>query len=157
MDIPPPVNRVYHLAWWQQAFALGFLVFTAMLALTVGRNADLNEGILVPIMPAFFILFPLVGVGMTLFSFTTTVRFTADAIQKHSIFGNTALPFQAIRGRRQCVVRDNEGASTRYLQLVPDDDRLPALKFQKDYNFDDAFFQWFYALRDLDAEGRKAR
>jgi len=154
MDVPPPLNRVYHLVWWQQAFAVVFLLFSVVLALTVGSSSVMNEDTAQPIKLVISILFPLAGLGMATFSFTTTVAFTADCVRKHSVFGDRSLPLRAIRGRRESLVRDNEGGSTRYLQIVPEDDRLRPLKFMKSYDFDDAFFQWFYALRDLDAESR---
>ncbi len=43
----------------------------------------------------------------------------------------------------------------RYLQLVPGDQSLLARKFAEDYNFEGAFFQWFYSLPELDAQSLK--
>jgi hypothetical protein len=44
----------------------------------------------------------------------------------------------------------------RYVQLIPDDDRLPTVSFSRDYRFDAAFEEWLYSLPDLDA-AEKAR
>jgi len=84
-----------------------------------------------------------------------TVIFTADAIELRSILGYSRLPLNEIRGRREFVERGNEEGGTRYLVLVPNDDRLPTIQFMKGYTFDEAFFRWFYDLPDLDAEDKK--
>jgi hypothetical protein len=69
--------------------------------------------------------------------------------------GVRRLPLSAIRGRREYVVRTYRGGSTRYLKLESDDDRFPALDFSRNYEFDDAFYKWFYSLPDLDAKDRE--
>lgn len=100
-------------------------------------------------------IFLIVGIGLTIYFFKTSVIFTTDAIELHMVFAQHRLPLNAIRGRREYVVSDNEGGSSRYLKLVPNDDRLPTLDFMKGYTFDDAFYRWFYELPDLDAEDKK--
>jgi len=104
------------------------------------------------------VVFLIVGIGLTINFFKATVTFTSDAIELNTIFARKKLPFSGIRGRREYVVRGGEvdaGGSTRYLKLVPNDDRLPTLDFMKNYTFDDAFYSWFNALPDLDAEDKK--
>jgi hypothetical protein len=44
-----------------------------------------------------------------------------------------------------------DGGTTRYLKLEPNDDRLPSLSFPRDCNFDGVFCDWFNNLPDLDA------
>ena len=60
------------------------------------------------------------------------------------------LNFHEIRGRREYVVRGARGG-TRYLKLVPADDRREPLQIRKQYNFDAEFYAWFNRLPDLDA------
>jgi hypothetical protein len=63
--------------------------------------------------------------------------------------------FMAYIDRREHVSRD-DGVDRRYVQLIPDDDRLPTVSFSRDYRFDAAFEEWLYSLPDLDA-AEKAR
>ena len=101
------------------------------------------------------IVFMTVGIGLTVNFFNTTITFTAEAVELRTIFGRKKLPLSGIRGRREYEVHGVEGGITRYLKLVPNDGRLPTLDFMKHYTFDDAFYQWFYELPDLDAEDKK--
>jgi hypothetical protein len=101
------------------------------------------------------VIFLLVGVGLTINAFQTTVVFTCDAVELHSILSRLRLPLSKIRGRREFVARGEEGGGTRYLCLVPEDDRLSTLQFMKSYTFDDVFYRWFNELPDLDAEDKK--
>lgn len=57
-----------------------------------------------------------------------------------------------IRGRREYSTGDAEGGSTRYVKLVPRNNDLPALDFEKGYAFDEAFWRWYNGLSDLDAD-----
>jgi hypothetical protein len=88
-----------------------------------------------------------------LWAFLSTVTLNETTIELRNLFDRKSLPLSAIRGRRTYVVDggDEGGGSTTYMKVVPDDGRLPTLTFQKDYNFDAAFHEWFNSLPDLDA------
>jgi hypothetical protein len=47
------------------------------------------------------------------------------------------------------------GGNTRYLKLIPGDDRLPTLEFSKNYTIDDTFYKWFYEPPDLDERDKR--
>ncbi|MGO9129879.1 MAG: hypothetical protein ACLQIS_09130 [Bryobacteraceae bacterium] len=84
-------------------------------------------------------------------AFEARVALFDDAIEVRGLFGKKRLRFDEIRGRREYVVRGDEGGSTRYLKLEPNDDRLPTLRFAREHNFDSVFYAWFRRLPDLDA------
>jgi hypothetical protein len=158
MENPPPVFRIYRLNWWPRTFALLFLGFSAFFLIGTSWGLLTGQEEAKPLQMVFAVVFLVVGIGLTINFFKTTITFTADAIELNTIFARKKLPFSGIRGRREYVVRGGDveaGGSTRYLKLVPNDDRLPTLDFMKNYTFDDAFYRWFNALPDLDAEDNK--
>ena len=155
MENPAPTCRVYRLKWWQLAFALFFLTFGGVFTTIAWGGPIIGQAAAQPMLMTVAIVFVAVGLGLTLSSFKSRVTFTADAIESRTLFRQESLPLHAIRGRREYVVRNPKGGSTKHLKLVPNDDRLPTLDFLKYYTFDDVFFNWFYALPDLDAEDKK--
>jgi hypothetical protein len=153
---PAPFLSVYRPHWLWRAFAIVFFVFSVVFASIIWRIALLglaDRNLKEMIIPAVFVL---AGAGMTIHAFTVGVRFTVDAVEYRSLIGVKKLPLDKIRGRRECVVRGDEGGGTRYLKLESDDDRFPALNFSKSYSFDDAFYKWFYSLPDLDQRDKEA-
>lgn len=96
------------------------------------------------------------GVDLIVRAFhTAAATFTCDAIELRSIHSRLGLPLNKIRGRREFMARDEEGAGTHCLSLVPEDDRPTTLQFMKGHTFDDMFDRWFNELPDLDAEDKK--
>jgi hypothetical protein len=85
-----------------------------------------------------------------LHAFTSSVRFTDDAIEKRYLLTIASLPFSQIRGRRQIVPRGDE-ANVRLYIIVPTHRSLPTIRFGEYHEFDDAFYDWFLSLPDLDA------
>jgi hypothetical protein len=155
MEHTAPVYRIYRLGRWQRTFALVFLAFGVFFAFGSWKGPLLGQSDPEPFLMLLGLIFPLTGIGLTMNAFQTTVTFSADAIELHSILGHRRLPLDGIRGRREHVAGSGEEGGTKYLMLVPYDDRLPTLKFMKGYTFDDTFFLWFYELPDLDAEDKK--
>jgi hypothetical protein len=154
---PAPFLSVYRPHWLWRAFAIVFLVFSGVFVTLIWRGALLglaDRSLKELIISAFLVL---AGAGMTIHAFTVGVRFTVDAVEHWSLTGVKKLPLAKIRGRREYVVGGGEEGSAHYLKLESDDDRFPALNFSKSYNFDDAFYKWFYNLPDLDQKDREAR
>jgi len=155
MENPSPIYRVYRLHWGQRAFALLFLAFGVFFMIGSWRSVLFGQEEPRPFLLVLSVIFMLVGVGLTVNTFLTTVTFTSDAIELRSILSRSRMPLSEIRGRREFVAKGEEGDRTRYLCLVPDDDRLPTLQFMKGYTFDETFYRWFNELRDLDAEEKE--
>jgi hypothetical protein len=132
-----------------------FLAFSALFVIGSWRRVFFRQEEPRPFLLVLSAIFLLVGVGLTINALQTTVTFTSDSIELHSILSRLKLPLSNIRGRREFVARGEEGDGTHYLSLVPNDDRLPTLQFMKGYTFDESFFRWFYELPDLDAEDKK--
>jgi hypothetical protein len=156
MENSEPTFRVYRPKRGQRAFALFFLAFAIFFVIGSWGGPIAGRSEAKPMEMMIAVLLLIVGMGLTVNFFTATITFTADTIEKNSLFRRERLPLSGIRGRREFVVRGGSadtGGSTRYLKLVPNDDRLPALEFMKSYSFDEAFFRWFNSLPDLDAEG----
>jgi len=135
-----------------------FLAFSTFFVIGTLRGLITGQEEAKPLQLVIAVVFLIVGIGLTINFLKTTVTFSADTIELKTIFARKSLPLSAIRGRREYVVRGGDadaGGSTRYLKLVPNDDRLPTLDFMKNYTFDDVFYRWFYELPDLDVEDKK--
>lgn len=155
---PAPIFRVYRMKWRWRAFAFFFLFFGALPMIASLREFISGASDPKPMMLPVGVLFLAAGIGLTFYAFKAAIGFSQDAIEHRTIFGQKKLPLDGIKGRREYVVKGAQGdvgGNTRYLKLVPNDDRLPTLEFSKHYTFDDTFYRWFYELPDLDAEDRK--
>jgi hypothetical protein len=154
MENPAPIFRFYRPNWAWRTFAILFLGFASAFVIAMFEGLVSGRSEPKPTELAISVVLFIAGVGMAIHVFTTVVGFTQDTIYTRNLLGIISLPLNGIRGRREYVVRGDEGGGTPYLRLEPDDDRLPTLDFAKNYSFDDAFFRWFYVLRDLDAEDK---
>jgi hypothetical protein len=152
---PAPFMSVYRPHWLWRAFAILFFAFSAVFACVIWREVLLGLAERSPQEMIISVVLVLAGAGLTVHALTAGVRFTVDAVEYWSLIGVKKLPLDKIRGRRKYVVRDAEGGSTRYLKLESDDDRFPTLSFSKNYSFDDAFYEWFYGLPNLDAKDKE--
>jgi hypothetical protein len=90
----------------------------------------------------------LMALWWTLKVFSASVTISKDSIELRDLFGKRKITLSAIRGRREYTVRGK--SITDYLKIEPTDGRIPALEFERNFNFDSAFFEWFYSLPDLD-------
>jgi hypothetical protein len=152
--------RVYRITWWWRAGAVFFLTIGSVVSIGIWngiifgeREPKFAEMVGTPVLA-------IVGVFLAWSAFRATVTLSADAIELRTLFERKRLPLNAIRGRREYVVRGGTvdvGGSTRYLKLEPNDDRLPTMDIVKYFNFDDRFYQWFKALPDLDALDKQRR
>ena len=88
-----------------------------------------------------------------LHAFTSSVRITGDGIERRYLLTIVSLPFNEIRGRRQIVPRGDR-ANFRFYIIVPTHRSLPTIKFGEYHEFDDAFYDWFFSLPDLDAKAK---
>jgi hypothetical protein len=151
MTSAPPFGRVYRVSWLFRGFGIVFLLFGCVFLFALGRTLIIGEEDLTYLTVAIAFIFPLVGGGIAAHGFISRLRFSEERVEKVSFLGRKSLPFGSIRGRREYVVTDAEGGSTRYLRLEPNDDHA-AMEFGKAlYTFDSAFWEWFNALPDLDA------
>lgn len=144
--------QVYRLRWYRLLAALFFLMVSCTFAIGVCREWISDPGDVKPLQVVIFTVLLIVGVVWTVSSFKAKIILSEGAIESVSLCGSKTLKFHDIRGRREYVVRGDgpESVSTRYLKLEPNDDRLPALEFEKYYTFDAAFYDWFNKLPDLD-------
>ncbi len=92
-------------------------------------------------------------VVFTLHAFTSAVRFTTDAVEKRYLLTIASIPLDQIRGRRQIAAR-GDGENVRFFVIVPKRASLPTIKFAEYHDFDDAFYEWFMSLPDLDTNER---
>ena len=142
--------RVYVMKWGSRVSALLLLVVGPILCAAIwpepvdpSRNADL-----VPL----FVLASLVllGVYQTANAFISTVTLYQDSVELRTAFSRRSLRFSEIRGRREYISHWGR-YRTPYFRLEPNDDRLSPFAFVQAFTFDEAFFQWFNQLPDLDA------
>jgi len=156
MDAPERSNltgRTYRIRWRWRVFAI---LWTAWGALAWGRVLSTevlgNED---PIWWHFVVasLWIIGGILWIAHVFKATVTLFDDAIESYGLFGRAKLRFDEIHGRREYVVTGGgeDGGTTQYFKLEPNDDRLPTLDFVRDYDFDNIFYEWFKKLPDLSA------
>jgi hypothetical protein len=96
----------------------------------------------------------LILLGTVLFAlhaFTSSLRFTPDALEKRYLLTIVSIPFSEIRGRRQ-LIPGGEESNFRFYVIVPTHRSDPTIKFGEYHDFDDAFYDWFLSLPDLDAK-----
>jgi hypothetical protein len=154
MGNPAPLYSVYRPSWLWKVFALLFLAVGAFFTYKFWQGPLFEQEVPKPMEMMIGVVLVAAGLGMAIHAFEARVRFTIDAIEHRTIFGVRKLPLDGIRGRREYVVRGEEG-NTRHLKLEPDDDRLQTIEISKSYNFDAAFYGWFYSLPDLDAKDKE--
>jgi hypothetical protein len=152
-----PAGRVYRMSWWFRALAVFFLLFGGAFLFSCLRDileGEKRHGIWDMVVSA---VFPIVGLGMSAKAFTSRIIFSDDSITRRSFWGSRTVRLTSVAGRREYVVKgDAESGSTRYLRLEVNDGS-PPLDFGKSlYRFDDAFWQWFNQLPDLDARDHEA-
>lgn len=143
-----PRARVYRLHWAIRGLSVAFVVFSLFGLLgwsghsgAVGRN---------PVATVEWMGIGLFAAGWATYVFNSYVVLLPNAIEKRTPFGTKRLRFEAIRGRREVVHRNYDGSYIRYLTLIPNDDYLSPIRFQKFYRFDTAFYDWYNRLPDLD-------
>jgi hypothetical protein len=154
------ISRVYRITWWWRLGAVFFLAIGSVVAtgiwigiLAGERDPKPGEMIATPVLAV-------IGAFLTWCAFRATVTLSENRSERQTPFGHKELPLNAIRGRREYVVRGanaDMGGSTRYLKLEPNDDRLPVMDIVKYFNFDNQFYRWFNALPDLDALDKQRR
>ena len=143
--------RNYRPKWWIRASALGFLAFSLgglahfWGSALSGERAPNTTEIIVPA------LMVLLGFVLTAHFFTASVTLLPNAIEVRTLLSTKKLAFDQIGGRREYEVTDSDGVKTQYIELEPLHRRRPALKLQKIYNFDAAFYDW---LRQIPQKGR---
>ncbi|HTX75344.1 MAG TPA: hypothetical protein VMD29_03985 [Terracidiphilus sp.] len=155
MDSEPPRGRCYRVDRADKILAIvGSLVCLGIIATVVletsAPNGERN---------AFALLgaavFAAYSVFFTARAFMTTVSFTSDCIEVAGMFRIRSLPLAAIRGRREYMHYESK-TRTRYSVLVSSDDRYPAVEYPKDgFAFDDAYWNWYDGLTDLDELDRR--
>lgn len=92
----------------------------------------------------------LCAVLFALHAFTSSLRFTPDGLEKRYLLTIVSIPFNEIRGRRQLIPGGDE-TNFRFYAIVPTERSQPAIRFGEYHDFDDAFYDWFMSLPDLDA------
>jgi hypothetical protein len=92
----------------------------------------------------------LFGVYQTANAFISSVTLFEDSIELRTAFSRQSLGFSEIRGRREYISYAAR-SRTPYFKLEPNDNRLNSLSFRQAFSFDEAFFQWFNKIPDLDA------
>ncbi len=148
MQQPAPIFRVYRLKWYWHVTAL------FPLSLGIGFAAatwiDQASGHKDPNAVNWIVALGLIviGVCLSVYLFTASVRFTENAIEQRTLFGLSALPIDAILGRSQ-FERDTGEGKFVYMRLVPSSEQFKPLDLTQYYCYDQDFYQWFNALPDL--------
>ncbi|MGD0912855.1 MAG: hypothetical protein ABR928_13225 [Terracidiphilus sp.] len=151
MNNSAPFLAVYRVKRTLRSSALALLA--TGLIFTAGIVSRVKLGLQQPsaetaLMISFIVL---CTVMLALHTFTSAVRFTADSVEKRYLLTIASIPLDEIRGRRQ-IAPSGEQASIRFYVIVPNHASLPTIKCAEYHEFDDAFYDWFLSLPDLDAK-----
>jgi len=152
--------RVYRMKWWFRASSIIAFALGATFAIKTWGAAITREGEPSFLWPVASLVLLAAGIVWVLDAFGSRVMLSDDRIDVRGLRGRKGLALNAIRGRRTYLVRGmapDGGGNTTRLKVIPDDDRLPELDFQRDYNFDAAFYEWFHGLSDLDAMDKERK
>lgn len=151
MEIAAPYLSVYRLKWPLKAVALFAVAVGSTFTYASWTKRFPGHGPFGPAQQALALLILLTGALLAVHAYRSHVRFTIDGIEYHSLLGIRTLPLAAIRGRRVQVYR-REGRNIRYLKLEPTNANLRPIRLTELFDFDDAFYGWFYALPNLDED-----
>jgi len=154
MEDTAPLFHVYRMKLLQRAIALFIASFGA--SFVIFSINDLISGTSEPDTKSLLlgVTFLAAGIGTSIYAFTARISFTQTTVEHRTILSRKELPLNQIKGRRERMVT-GKGGSTKYLSLVPDDDRLRTLEFSVNYALDEAFYRWFQSLPDLDANDKE--
>ncbi|HEY2857491.1 MAG TPA: hypothetical protein VGJ21_03695 [Terracidiphilus sp.] len=152
MSAQPPRERTYRVRLWNKVSSvlatliiLGILAFCIHDALVSGY--ELNKLELLFLMAVAF-----GGVFYTAQMFLSYLTFTQDQIEMSDALKIRAVPLASISGRRERI-RYRPKSRVLCSVLVSSDGRYPDLEFSKNlFDFDDAYWEWYQGLTDLDAE-----
>jgi hypothetical protein len=151
MDSTAPFLAVYRVKNTIRTAALALLALGLIFSAgTVGRvKLGLQEpSVEIALMVSLVVLSTAI---FTLHTFTSSIRFTRDSVEKRNLFTIASLSFNEIRGRRQ-FSRSGSEENVRFYVIVPNSRSLPTIKFAEYHEFDDAFFDWYLSLPNLDAQ-----
>jgi hypothetical protein len=152
IETPAGRERIYPMSLWIRGFAFLFVLFAALgfIGIYDGgvRFSGPNPGAMVEW--SGVALFALLW---AVYAFKACVALQHNAIEFRTPIGTKRLRFDQILGRRETVFRNFDGSRILYLTLIPKDRDLPAIKFQRSYAFDSAFWDWYNHLPDLGASG----
>jgi hypothetical protein len=153
MNNSAPFLAVYHVKGVIRAAALAMLatgfIFSAGIVSRVKLGLEPPSAEIALIIS----LIVLCTVIFALHAFTSSLRFTTDAVEKRSILTVVSIPLDHIRGRRQ-IAAGGDGENVRFFVIVPSHRSLPTIKCAEYHEFDDAFYDWFQSLPDLDAKAK---
>jgi hypothetical protein len=136
---------------WIRLFAVTFLGFSllGLFGLLWSQHAGLQGRRPGELME--WMLISGFAVGWAIYVFGSVIVLGENRIEKRTPLKTDSLRFAQIRGRRERVHRNFDGSYIRYLQVIPRDQLLAVIRFQKFYAFDADFYAWYSALPDLDA------
>jgi hypothetical protein len=151
MNTAAPFPAVYRVKGIVRTAALALLALG--LIVSAGIVSRVKLGLAEPSAETALItsLAVLSSVIFALHAFTSSLRITCDTIEKRNLLTIVSLSFSEIRGRRQIVPRGDEN-NVRFYVIVPTHRSLPTIRFAEHHEFDDAFYDWFLSLPDLDAQ-----
>lgn len=156
-SMPPIPGRTYRVKAGSRLFVILYLVFAAIIAIVAFGRPLLGWADPQPEVMIVSVVLLIVGILFVGYFFSSAIVFTIDAIELHTLTGRQSLPLDAIRGRREYVVRGGEEGDYHGIKLEFNDDRFPLLDSQRHFNFDEDFWRWFNQLPDLDVEDKKKK
>jgi len=153
------VARVYRLSWRGWIFPL--IVLAAGIDGTVGHLTGSSKPYSRDNGMFGSVSLMVGGVLLAISAFSSKVILSDDAIEMRTIFSKNRLLFSEIRGRRESADIGLTGSETvdRIMRniasswkLEPTDNKLNSININNSFALDDAFYEWFNQIPDLDDE-----
>jgi hypothetical protein len=94
------------------------------------------------------VLFFALGASIVGLTFRSRITLSENTIEERTLFRTNTLPFDQIRGCREYLRYDRFGGHTTW-ELVPNNIDLPTITFGRDFEFDNAFYEWLNKLPSL--------
>jgi hypothetical protein len=146
------LKRIYRSTISLKVFYLVFLGLSIFFGIAAWRGISRGANTWLDFAGA--VIFVFAGTGFAAQTLTARVVLSDDSIRVGSLFSSQALRFDQIRYRREYTEYHDApdgGIHVDYLELVPNDSTIRALKIPKDdFDFDRAFWDWMVSIPDLE-------
>ncbi len=145
--------RVFRVKLWRRVMAVFFALAGVLFLIEAGWALQLEQGRaqwMALLSAVFFVLF---GLGWMAHTFQNSVAMGADWVELRTWRKRQRLSFDKIKGKRESLDKDDPGAPKVHgIRLEAEGGELASLEFERFYEFDRGFWEWYRGLRDLDAE-----
>lgn len=136
------VIRVYRMHWTIRGFAAAFVAFCALGLMGFWSRLVTRPGTHLAAMVewARWVSFAL---GWAIYVFGSSIVLLDNALEKRTPLGTRDCVSMRFVDGVMWFTGTTTGSYIRYLTLIRKDSYLPSIRFQKFYEFDSTFYEWY--------------